>query len=75
MPSIRSAARVRNYESLILIWHRLTNFGTVSGGSDHPGWGDLVWSYPGKGRYKNNNNRTIWGGGSIGIDGLGNINA
>ncbi|KAB5575334.1 chondroitin AC/alginate lyase [Coniochaeta sp. 2T2.1] len=48
---------------------------TVSGGTDHPGWGDLIWSYPGKGCYGNNNNRTIWGGGSIGPEGLGNINA
>ncbi|WPG98959.1 chondroitin AC/alginate lyase [Acrodontium crateriforme] len=28
---------------------------------DHPGWGDLIWSYPSSGQYANNNNQTIWG--------------
>lgn len=44
------------------------------GGTDFVGWGDLIWSYPGKGNFKNKNDRTIWGGGKIGPDGLGNIN-
>ncbi|KAJ0114022.1 hypothetical protein J7T55_007856 [Diaporthe amygdali] len=43
--------------------------------TDHPGWGDLIWAYPGKGSFLNNNDRTIWGGGSIGPNGTGNINA
>ncbi|KAK7713563.1 hypothetical protein SLS63_012085 [Diaporthe eres] len=43
--------------------------------TDHPGWGDLIWSYPGQGSFMNNNDRTIWGGGSIGPNGTGNINA
>lgn len=38
---------------------------------DHPSWGDLIWSYPGNGTFLNNDTRTIWGGGSIGPDGLG----
>lgn len=43
--------------------------------NDHPGFGDLIWSYPGKGSFLNNNGRTIWGGGTLGPDGLGNINS
>lgn len=42
--------------------------------SDHPSWGDLIWSYPGKGSFLNNNDRTIWGGGEIGPQGVGNLN-
>lgn len=41
---------------------------------DHPSWGDLIWSYPGKGSFLNNNHRTIWGGGQIGQNGTGNLN-
>jgi hypothetical protein len=41
---------------------------------DFPSWGDLIWSYPGRGNFQNNDNYTIWGGGSIGPDGLGNLN-
>jgi hypothetical protein len=48
--------------------------GEGPGGTDFVGWGDLVWSYPGKGKFLNNNDRTIWGGGKIGEDGNGNIN-
>ncbi|KAI1249708.1 hypothetical protein MGN70_009322 [Eutypa lata] len=40
--------------------------------TDHPMWGDLIWSYPGKGEYLNDDNRTIWGGGRIGVNGSGN---
>ena len=39
---------------------------------DFPGWGDLIWSYPGEGNYLNQNNATIWGGGSLGQNGTGN---
>ena len=38
---------------------------------DHPSWGDLIWSYAGPGDYQNDDSRTIWGGGSIGPDGVG----
>ncbi|KAL1878549.1 hypothetical protein VTK73DRAFT_7890 [Phialemonium thermophilum] len=48
---------------------------TGSSPGDHPSWGDLIWSYPGKGDFLNDNNRTIWGGGSIGPGGLGNLNS
>ncbi|KAF3401401.1 hypothetical protein DPV78_005913 [Talaromyces pinophilus] len=41
---------------------------------DHPSWGDLIWSYPGKGSFKNNDSYTIWGGGQIGQNGTGNLN-
>jgi hypothetical protein len=41
---------------------------------DHPGWGDLIWSYPGKGEFLNDDSRTIWGGGSLGPDGTGFFN-
>lgn len=43
-------------------------------GTDFPGWGDLIWSYPGKGKFQNDNDRTIWGGGKLGPDGEGNLN-
>ncbi|KAI1344162.1 chondroitin AC/alginate lyase [Xylariaceae sp. FL0016] len=46
-----------------------------SSSNDHPSWGDLIWSYPGPGSYKNGINMTISGGGSIGPDGLGNLNS
>ncbi|KAL1888438.1 hypothetical protein Sste5346_009555 [Sporothrix stenoceras] len=42
---------------------------------DHPGWGDLLFSYDSKCTCRNDNSLTIWGGGSIGPNGLGNINA
>lgn len=48
--------------------------GEEQGGSDFPGWGDLIWSYPGKGKFQNDNDRTIWGGGQLGPAGDGNIN-
>ncbi|KFY15438.1 hypothetical protein V491_05687 [Pseudogymnoascus sp. VKM F-3775] len=48
---------------------------TGNGLSDMPGWGDLIWSYPGHGQFKNNNGETTWGGGTIGPNGKGNINA
>ncbi|CAK7227639.1 hypothetical protein SEUCBS140593_006643 [Sporothrix eucalyptigena] len=41
---------------------------------DHPGWGDLLFSYDEKCTCLNNNSATIWGGGMIGPDGVGNIN-
>lgn len=41
---------------------------------DHPSWGDLIWSYPGKGSFLNNDSYTIWGGGEIGQNGTGNLN-
>ncbi|KAI6087342.1 chondroitin AC/alginate lyase [Hypoxylon rubiginosum] len=43
--------------------------------TDLPMWGDLVWSYPSKGDYLNDNDRTIWGGGRIGANGTGNHNS
>ena len=43
--------------------------------TDHPMWGDLIWSYPGKGKYLNDDDRTIWGGGRIGVNGSGNHNS
>ncbi|KAL5316093.1 hypothetical protein ACEPPN_016970 [Leptodophora sp. 'Broadleaf-Isolate-01'] len=43
-------------------------------GNDQPSWGDLLWSYPGKGSFKNNDDRTIWGGGMIGPNGIGMLN-
>ncbi|KAH8596298.1 chondroitin AC/alginate lyase [Bisporella sp. PMI_857] len=48
---------------------------TGSGLSDHPSWGALIWSYPYRGSFVNNNDRTIWGGGKLGPNGMGNINA
>ncbi|KFY99346.1 hypothetical protein V498_00842 [Pseudogymnoascus sp. VKM F-4517 (FW-2822)] len=48
---------------------------TGSGLSDQPSWGELIWSYPGRGKFINDNDRTIWGGGVIGPGGKGNINA
>ncbi|PMD50903.1 chondroitin AC/alginate lyase [Hyaloscypha bicolor E] len=42
---------------------------------DQPSWGDLLWSYPGKGQFVNHNDRTIWGGGTIGTNGTGNLNS
>uniref|UniRef100_A0A8H7K7Z7 Alginate lyase domain-containing protein n=1 Tax=Bionectria ochroleuca TaxID=29856 RepID=A0A8H7K7Z7_BIOOC len=48
--------------------------GEGSGGTDFPGWGDLIWSYHGQGRFYNDNHRTIWGGGKLGPEGVGNIN-
>ncbi|CAH0024842.1 unnamed protein product [Clonostachys rhizophaga] len=48
--------------------------GEGSGGTDFPGWGDLIWSYHGQGRFDNDNHRTIWGGGKLGPEGVGNIN-
>ncbi|KAH6646150.1 chondroitin AC/alginate lyase [Truncatella angustata] len=51
-----------------------TNGGEVPNGADHPGWGDLIWAYPGKGSFTNNDNRTLWGGGTIGQNGTGNLN-
>jgi hypothetical protein len=41
---------------------------------DHPSWGDLIWSYSGKGPFKNNDSYTVWGGGQIGQNGTGNLN-
>jgi hypothetical protein len=41
---------------------------------DQPSWGDLLFSYDGPGQYLNDNSRTIWGGGMIGLKGLGNNN-
>jgi hypothetical protein len=41
---------------------------------DLASWGDLIWSYPGRGNFQNNDNATIWGGGSIGPNGLGMYN-
>ena len=38
---------------------------------DHPSWGDLIWSYAGPGDYQNDDSRTIWGGGSVGPNGVG----
>ncbi|KAI0015919.1 chondroitin AC/alginate lyase [Xylariomycetidae sp. FL0641] len=51
--------------------------GHASGSSlnDQPSWGDLIWSYPGEGSFLNNDTATIWGGGAIGPDGLGNLNS
>ncbi|KFZ23694.1 hypothetical protein V502_01822 [Pseudogymnoascus sp. VKM F-4520 (FW-2644)] len=48
---------------------------TGSGLSDQPSWGELIWSYPGQGKFNNDDDRTIWGGGVIGPGGKGNINA
>jgi hypothetical protein len=48
---------------------------TAGSGSDHPGFGNLLWSYPGRGSFKNDDSRTIWGGGKLGPQGLGNINS
>ncbi|KAM5372514.1 hypothetical protein ACJZ2D_007552 [Fusarium nematophilum] len=42
--------------------------------ADHPGWGDLIWSYK-KGESTKSNGKTIWGGGQIGPDGDGMVNA
>ncbi|UKZ74950.1 hypothetical protein TrVFT333_002620 [Trichoderma virens FT-333] len=50
------------------------NPGTTSPG-DHPSWGDLIWSYDKKGKFLNDNGRTIWGGGEIGPNGKGMINS
>ena len=47
----------------------------TSSPGDHPSWGDLIWSYPGEGQFNNDNARTIWGGGVIGPNGLGNLNS
>ena len=55
--------------------HFLTTAATGTGLSDHPSWGKLIWSYSGRGLFDNNPRRTIWGGGSIGLNGTGNINA
>ncbi|KAI8682190.1 Alginate-lyase domain-containing protein [Fusarium keratoplasticum] len=41
--------------------------------ADHPGWGDLIWSYE-KGESTKSKKRTIWGGGKIGPNGNGNVN-
>ena len=53
--------------------------GEVNPGSvntdDQPSWGDLVWAYNAPGLYINDNTRTIWGGGTLGANGLGNINS
>ena len=53
--------------------------GEVNPGStntdDQPSWGDLVWAYDAPGLYLNDNTRTIWGGGLLGPNGLGNINS
>ncbi|KAH6715698.1 hypothetical protein BKA61DRAFT_573556 [Leptodontidium sp. MPI-SDFR-AT-0119] len=35
--------------------------------SDLPSWGDLLWAYPGRGEFKNNDDRTIWAGGKISL--------
>ncbi|KAK9425383.1 putative Chondroitin AC/alginate lyase [Seiridium unicorne] len=50
------------------------NGGETPNGDDHPGWGDLIWAYPGKGSFMNNDNQTIWGGGLLGPNGTGNMN-
>jgi hypothetical protein len=42
--------------------------------NDQPSWGDLIWSYDAPGSYLNDDGRTIWGGGTIGPYGLGNLN-
>jgi hypothetical protein len=44
--------------------HRIIN--------DQPSKGYLIWSYDGPGLYRNNDERTIWGGGILRSDGLGN---
>ncbi|KAG4439059.1 hypothetical protein IFR05_005450 [Cadophora sp. M221] len=41
---------------------------------DLPSWGDLLWAYPGRGEFKNDNEKTIWGGGMIGLNGTGMLN-
>jgi hypothetical protein len=46
--------------------HRILN--------DQPSRGYLIWSYDVPGLYRNNDGRTIWGGGLLGSDGLGNQN-
>ena len=44
--------------------HRIIN--------DQPSKGYLIWSYDVPGLYRNNDERTIWGGGILRSDGLGN---
>lgn len=41
--------------------------------ADHPGWGDLIWSYK-RGESTKSNGKTIWGGGEIGPQGEGMVN-
>ncbi|KAH6989931.1 chondroitin AC/alginate lyase [Ilyonectria destructans] len=41
--------------------------------ADHPGWGDLIWSYK-RGESTKSNGKTIWGGGEIGPQGQGMVN-
>lgn len=42
--------------------------------ADHPGWGDLIWAFSREENSTNNNDGTIWGGGSLGQNGTGNLN-
>jgi len=55
--------------------YRLTLPATGSSPGDQPSWGNLLWSYPEKGDFNNDNGRTIWGGGVIGPNGTGNLNS
>lgn len=52
----------------------LTFSATGNSQGDQPSWGDLLWSYPGRGQFLNDNDRTIWGGGTIGPNGTGMLN-
>ena len=46
---------------------------TYTDSADHPGWGDLIWSYE-PGESTKSEKGTIWGGGEIGPNGDGNVN-